>query len=291
MSMALVMSQMPDVWRKVLAEHLDDGVGRCRACRNANGETAAWPCQTYRVAQEAKWVAEGNLPGTGPHGYGGPSATPRLSPLDEPRSRHGGDDRRGSTGGFDLPPSSGFGLPPSSEYDLPRSDGFDLPGSRGYEAPVAGGHRRPEPEDDRPRTGRWDLPGTGSHQRPDAGDPLGGGYDPYPPPFERPVHDDAATAFGGGAGASSPALASLPPLPPTSSPAAPEPAWAPMPTWGSLPSAPSSGWDRDPLDGGGRGELPQRRPAFDESAPYGSTVDAPYGSTFGVDDRPRGSWR
>ena len=68
MSMALVMSQMPDVWRKVLAEHVGDEAGRCRACRNANGEVATWPCQTYRVAQEAEWVGQGNLPGTGPHG-------------------------------------------------------------------------------------------------------------------------------------------------------------------------------------------------------------------------------
>ena len=68
MSMALVMSEMPDVYRRVLAEHVPDAGGRCGACRNVSGETASWPCQTYRIAQEAKWVSEGNLPGTGPHG-------------------------------------------------------------------------------------------------------------------------------------------------------------------------------------------------------------------------------
>jgi hypothetical protein len=76
-SMAVVMSEMPDVWRRVLAEHVPDGHHNCRACFHAGGR-ASWPCQTYRIAQEAKWVAEGGLPGTGPHGPG-PSRT-RLSP-------------------------------------------------------------------------------------------------------------------------------------------------------------------------------------------------------------------
>lgn len=76
MSMAMVMSEMPDVYRRVLAEHVPDGGGRCSACRNVSGETASWPCQTYRVAQEAKWVGEGNLPGTGPHGPVNPMAPP-----------------------------------------------------------------------------------------------------------------------------------------------------------------------------------------------------------------------
>src|SRR3954471_6586245 len=79
MSMAVVMSEMPDVWRKVLAEHVPDGRQHCRACFHDGGR-ASWPCQTYRIAQEAKWVAEGGLPGTGPHGPG-PSRT-RLSPPD-----------------------------------------------------------------------------------------------------------------------------------------------------------------------------------------------------------------
>jgi hypothetical protein len=80
-SMAVVMSEMPDVWRRVLAEHVPDGYQNCRACFHAGGR-ASWPCQTYRIAQEAKWVAEGGLPGTGPHGPG-PSRT-RLSPPEPP---------------------------------------------------------------------------------------------------------------------------------------------------------------------------------------------------------------
>jgi hypothetical protein len=84
-SMAVVMSEMPDVWRRVLAEHVPDGQQYCRACLHDGGR-ASWPCQTYRIAQEAKWVAEGGLPGTGPHGPG-PSRT-RLSP---PEPTHAGD--------------------------------------------------------------------------------------------------------------------------------------------------------------------------------------------------------
>jgi hypothetical protein len=93
MSMALVMSEMPDVYRRVLTEHVADGGGRCAACRNVDGETASWPCQTYRIAQEAKWVGEGNLPGTGPHGSvssrGDAAPTRRSEPsygLETPRT-------------------------------------------------------------------------------------------------------------------------------------------------------------------------------------------------------------
>ncbi|GLZ51103.1 hypothetical protein [Actinomycetospora sp. NBRC 106378] len=68
MSMALVMSEMPDLVRRVMAEHVPDAAGRCGGCRDTAGRTASWPCQTYRVAQEAEWVGRGNLPGTGPHG-------------------------------------------------------------------------------------------------------------------------------------------------------------------------------------------------------------------------------
>src|SRR4051794_1591115 len=41
MSMAVVMSEMPDVWRKVLAEHVPDGQQYCRACFHDGGR-ASW---------------------------------------------------------------------------------------------------------------------------------------------------------------------------------------------------------------------------------------------------------
>ncbi|GAA4773945.1 hypothetical protein GCM10023200_03010 [Actinomycetospora chlora] len=165
MSMAVVMSEMPDVWRKVLAEHVPDERQYCRACFHDGGR-ASWPCQTYRIAQEAKWVAEGGLPGTGPHGPG-PSRT-RLSPPDATQRSAAPTGRPGPA------PSSG-----------PIGTGMD---------------------------------------RPFAGDPLG-----EPMTGERP--------YGSGM----------------------------------------------------TGERSYGSSATGER-PYGSTYDAPYGSSFGVDDRPHARW-
>ncbi|WP_433784162.1 hypothetical protein ACQPX6_28635 [Actinomycetospora sp. CA-101289] len=175
MSMAVVMSEMPDVWRRVLAEHVPDGYQNCRACFHAGGR-ASWPCQTYRIAQEAKWVAEGGLPGTGPHGPG-PSRT-RLSPP-EPL------------------PVSGHAAP----------DGF----ARRHSDPLG------DP------------------------DPLGG---PLPP---------SHPSTGGWASSSVPAGFDL---------------------------------DERPLAGDPRADHVGHAPTSTGERPYGSTFDAPYGASFGVDDRP-----
>lgn len=145
MSMALVMSEMPDVYRRVLAEHVPDAGGRCSACRNVSGETASWPCQTYRIAQEAKWVGEGNLPGTGPHGSvsprGGSAAARRSEP---PYSM--GTARTGDV------PDLGFSDRPASEL-LPQREGGRR---RREEAPQADAQYRaqgnvPYGLDDNPR--------------------------------------------------------------------------------------------------------------------------------------------
>lgn len=107
MSMAVVMSEMPDLWRKVLAEHVPDAQRNCRECFHAGGR-ASWPCQTYRIAEEAKWVAEGGLPGTGPHGPG-PSRT-RLSPPEPHASRR--EDPLGSVDAPSSTPLSATGSSP-----------------------------------------------------------------------------------------------------------------------------------------------------------------------------------
>ena len=159
MSMAVVMSEMPDVWRKVLAEHVPDGHQHCRECFQG-GSRASWPCQTYRIAQEAKWVAEGGLPGTGPHGPG-PSRT-RISPPEE---------QANSTSSQSLPdPLSGS----LRNHGDPWDD-----------------TSRPEA----PSTGGWAMSSsTGStfDDRPLAGDPLGEtpgvttGERPYGSTFDAP---------------------------------------------------------------------------------------------------------
>lgn len=152
MSMAVVMSEMPDVWRKVLAEHVPDERQYCRACFHDGGR-ASWPCQTYRIAQEAKWVAEGGLPGTGPHGPG-PSRT-RLSPPEptgDPLRRRAEPAVSASTSAY---PSSGgwSGSAPSGgsigdAFDRPfagdplASPTSSLTGGRRYDVPSHTGERR-----------------------------------------------------------------------------------------------------------------------------------------------------
>ena len=60
--MAHVMSGMPDVWRKVLAEHVPDQSGRCQACRDEGGFSASWPCLTRRIAEQAKRIHDDPQP-------------------------------------------------------------------------------------------------------------------------------------------------------------------------------------------------------------------------------------
>ncbi|MGH3795122.1 MAG: hypothetical protein ACRDSP_09555 [Pseudonocardiaceae bacterium] len=62
MAMAHVMSGMPDVWRKVLAEHVPDQGGRCQACRDEGGFSASWPCLTRQIAEQAKRIHDDPQP-------------------------------------------------------------------------------------------------------------------------------------------------------------------------------------------------------------------------------------
>ncbi len=64
MGMAAILADLPDMWRSVLNAHVPDPQGRCWACRDANGVAASWPCLTREVAEEAKYLYEGGLPGT-----------------------------------------------------------------------------------------------------------------------------------------------------------------------------------------------------------------------------------
>ncbi len=93
MSMAAVMSQMPDVWRRVLAEHVADQTGRCLSCSATPGEAASWPCQTYKVAHHARGIATGELPI--PTLQPSPSRAHSAWPLEQPspRGNEWNDDR------------------------------------------------------------------------------------------------------------------------------------------------------------------------------------------------------
>lgn len=49
-----VMADMPEVWRRLLAAHLPDRLGRCTACRTASGSGERWPCSLHQIASEAQ---------------------------------------------------------------------------------------------------------------------------------------------------------------------------------------------------------------------------------------------
>lgn len=52
--MAAVMAEMPEVWRRLLAAHVSDRLGRCTSCRNSSGSGELWPCSLHRIAGEAQ---------------------------------------------------------------------------------------------------------------------------------------------------------------------------------------------------------------------------------------------
>jgi hypothetical protein len=49
-----VMAGMPEVWRRLLAAHLPDRLGRCASCRTASGSGERWPCSLHQIASEAR---------------------------------------------------------------------------------------------------------------------------------------------------------------------------------------------------------------------------------------------
>ena len=55
-SMAAVMAGMPVVWRRLLAAHVPDRLGRCAECRTASGSGERWPCSLRRIAEEAERI-------------------------------------------------------------------------------------------------------------------------------------------------------------------------------------------------------------------------------------------
>jgi hypothetical protein len=50
--MASVLAGMPEVFGRLLAEHVPDRLGRCAACRNA-GSGVVWPCSLHQIATRA----------------------------------------------------------------------------------------------------------------------------------------------------------------------------------------------------------------------------------------------
>ncbi len=48
MHMARILADMPDLWHRILTEHVSDSHGRCVVCRDRSGAAAPWPCVTVR---------------------------------------------------------------------------------------------------------------------------------------------------------------------------------------------------------------------------------------------------
>jgi hypothetical protein len=54
--MAELVADMPEVFRRLLAEHVPDRMGRCQACRRVNGAGERWPCSLYGIADDAQRI-------------------------------------------------------------------------------------------------------------------------------------------------------------------------------------------------------------------------------------------
>ena len=59
--MADVMAGMPEVWRRLLAAHIPDRLGRCSGCRSASGPGERWPCSLHRIASDARRLHDQRL--------------------------------------------------------------------------------------------------------------------------------------------------------------------------------------------------------------------------------------
>jgi hypothetical protein len=56
-----VMADMPGVWRRLLAAHVPDRLGRCSGCRSDTGSGERWPCSLHRIAVEARRLHDQKL--------------------------------------------------------------------------------------------------------------------------------------------------------------------------------------------------------------------------------------
>lgn len=57
--LASVLSGMPEVWQRLLEEHLPDSYGRCVACRNSSTAGVPWPCTLQVAAADARSLSLG----------------------------------------------------------------------------------------------------------------------------------------------------------------------------------------------------------------------------------------
>ncbi|MFP5020048.1 hypothetical protein [Pseudonocardia phyllosphaerae] len=74
MALANILSEMPDLLERTLNEHVPDAQGFCTECRDATGVSAAWPCVTREVAEQAQGMNGSGTTGNDAAGSGAVSA-------------------------------------------------------------------------------------------------------------------------------------------------------------------------------------------------------------------------
>jgi hypothetical protein len=52
-ALATVLAETPTVFRRLLAVHVPDRVGRCTGCTTASGVGETWPCRLHDAADDA----------------------------------------------------------------------------------------------------------------------------------------------------------------------------------------------------------------------------------------------
>lgn len=58
---ASVMAGMPEVWLRLLEDHVPDGSGRCAACHNHGTAGVPWPCTLQVIAADARTLYRSTL--------------------------------------------------------------------------------------------------------------------------------------------------------------------------------------------------------------------------------------
>ncbi|MGH3438063.1 MAG: hypothetical protein ACRDRN_16550 [Sciscionella sp.] len=56
MRMPDMLAGMPDLWLRLLDEHIPDQDRNCQACRDSVGNVAAWPCRLREIAEQARAI-------------------------------------------------------------------------------------------------------------------------------------------------------------------------------------------------------------------------------------------
>jgi hypothetical protein len=62
-ALAAFLVEQPTAIRRLLAEHVDDGGGHCRACTTGGQHGfLSWPCTIHSAASKAAQIRRGRMP-------------------------------------------------------------------------------------------------------------------------------------------------------------------------------------------------------------------------------------